>query len=681
MSEQPIACAAVTWNELGQPISSQFDDVYFSKDNGLAETDYVFLQANHLSERFGQLPDHSNFVIGETGFGSGLNFLAAWRLWQQTAPATATLHFVSVEAFPLSFDDLQQALALWPELETLAEQLLAQYPAVLSPGFHRLVFGRVHLTLIFADATDGLTQLRESLHPSHTGAFGQRSIDAWFLDGFAPAKNPQMWQPELFQTLAQLSSPSSTLATFTAAGVVKRGLSDAGFNIKKIPGYGRKREMLVAMGPQTPKQAANYWTKTIPAASHGWMVNPNIKAEPGATVAVIGAGLAGAHTANALAKRGLKVRVFDRHEQPASEASGNPQGIVYAKLSAKSGALSDFNLQALLFALRHYHALAKAHPGIGDFCGVLQLAQSDQQWQQQLALIERLGNQSLVRAVEAPQASELAGCSLSRPGLYFPQAGWLRPRAICQALINHPNIQFQGNTSVSRLQPLDQQWQLYSNNDHCLGTFDQVVIASANNCVDFSQTEHLPVKPVRGQITQTAVHHASQSLRTVVCSDGYIAPADAGRHCLGASFNLNNQDLTLTTSDHQDNLKLIEQIAPELTPPWQANIGELNGRAALRCTTPDYLPLVGPVADVDRIQQDFEPLRRNARYRIDATGTFVQGLYSNLGHGSRGLTYIPIAAELLAAHMLGEPNPLGHDMSTALHPARFIIRDLRRNRR
>lgn len=235
--------ALIDWDEHGNPRSRDFSDVYFSTESGLDETRHVFLVQNDLRRRFTELPAGERLIIGETGFGTGLNFLCAWQLFDECAPDGARLHFVSVEKYPLSQGDLQRALVLWPELSRFADPLLEQYVAI-HEGFQRLVFdnGRVTLTLLIGDALQMLPQLD-----------GQ--IDAWFLDGFAPAKNPEMWTPELFAELARLSTPGTTIGTFTSTGWVRRSLNAAGFKMKRVPGIGHKWEVL--RGALSPGQRAS----------------------------------------------------------------------------------------------------------------------------------------------------------------------------------------------------------------------------------------------------------------------------------------------------------------------------------------------------------------------------------------------------------------------------------------
>ena len=672
-----IETASISWDEHGQPQSDGFGDVYFSRHNGLAETNHVFLQHNDLARRFAQHSGQQPFVIGETGFGCGLNFLAAWQLWNSQAPDGARLHFVSVERFPLNPNDLNKALSLWPELANLAQPLLAAYPVVLHPGIHRLDFGSVALTLILDDAVTGLGQLLASHHPQHCYPFAHFAVDAWFLDGFAPAKNPDMWQPQLFTTLALLSKPGTTLATFTAAGIVKRGLAEAGFSIEKVPGFGKKREMIKGVKSDTqPTPVATHYKAPLAWACSAPTPTPT-------KVAVIGAGLAGCTTAAALAKRGLQVHLYDRHPAPAAEASGNPQGVVYAKLSAQPGNQGDFNCLALLFAQRFYQPIWQStNQPFGAQCGVLQLATGRQASGYQ-ALIKRLGEQRLVQWQDNETASVTANTEVTLPGLFFPQSGWLRPQAICQALSQHNNITSFYNTSITALSRAGEGWQLAVDDGGCQEEYHYqcVVVACANHSVNLTPTAHLPLKPVRGQVTLASATNQSTQLQTVVCSEGYIAPSEGGTHCLGATFDPNDTDLNPRPNDQLRNIDTATAVLPRLHQAWPSPPTQWPSRVALRATTPDYLPIVGPVADVAATEHAFASLRRNARQPVASTGQFLPGLFVNVGHGSRGLTYTPLAAELLAAHILKEPPPLGLTLNHALNPARFIIRELIRNQR
>ena len=681
--------AQVAWDSDGQPLSLAFDDVYFSRVDGLAETRHVFLQHNQLPERFARLKPGEHFIVGETGFGSGLNFLATWQLWAQHAPADAYLDFISVEKYPLKAADLARALALWPELSALAEPLLANYPSAPVTGFHRLKFagGRVRLTLIIDDAARGLEQLLASDHPRWraTGV----TVNAWFLDGFAPAKNPKMWRPELFAALADLSGPGTTAATFSAAGVVKRGLQQAGFAITKVPGFGRKREMLTAVRVDsddlvTPDETAVRGKHSIP-----WDL-PRHRPTTPRQVIVIGGGLAGCHSARALAERGFQVTLLEQHPHLADEASGNPQGVLYAKLSHQSSPLGDFNLAALLYAQRHYQTFWREGAQYGQGCGVLQLAYSPAEQRVQTQLCERLGEyDALFIPVDARRASEIAGVPLSVGGLYFPRAGWLSPRHVCTHLTDHANIRVVTGATVVELNhdagfgekhqtDSDQGWQVVLS-DGAILQAPVVIIANANHASRFEQTCEQPLKAIRGQVSYLPTTPTSKPLRTVLCADGYLAPADHDVHCAGASFNLGATDAHMTEADHQANLHKLQHLGTPLS--WDGvDTGTLDGRVGFRCATPDYLPMVGPVPRREQFLMDYAPLRKDAQTALPIAGDYWPGLYLNVGHGSRGLAYTPLSGELLAAQIAAEPQPVSRKLSRALNPARFLIRDLVRSR-
>ena len=683
--------AQLEWDAEGQPLSREFGDVYFSRANGLQETRHVFLQHNQLADRWSNPDDTNPFVIGETGFGSGLNFLAAWQLWNQVAPRDARLHFVSVEKFPLNKRDLSRALSLWPELEDYSRELLEQYPEVIGTGFHRLKFqdGRINLTLIIDDAATGFTQLLGSTHPLFFEACAK--VDAWFLDGFAPAKNPQMWSDALFDVIGHLSQLGTTAATFSAAGIVKQGLRHAGFKVKKVPGFGRKREMVAACIEE--KNSSIHADDFIQNPHHSrfpapWAVNLNPVSSQRHAI-VIGGGLAGCHTARALAERGWQVNLVERHEQLAEEASGNPQGVLYAKLSPKQEALASFNLTSLQFALNHYRPFWNRvcdERLIAQASGVLQLAHNPAEEKLYRLLQENFSTATeLVRFVDSQQASELAGVKLNYAGLYFPSAGWINPHLLCKMLVQHPNIQVTCNTRAISLQQHDDAWSVCDNAGETILSAPTVVIANARDARAFTQAAHLPIKSIRGQITYLPATDASKQLQTVLCAEGYIGPAYATEqgwfHCAGATFNLKEKSAVVRVEDHLTNINHLRKDIPALADTFSAlDEHTLSGRVAFRCTTPDYLPLVGPVPHAEKFLADFAPLRKNAKANITLPGSYYPGLFISVGHGSRGLAYTPLSAELLAAQIAGEILPVSRELAQALNPGRFLIRDLIRNR-
>ena len=652
--------AQLDWDDQGRPRSRVFDDVYFSDQSGLDETRYVFLEQNRLAERFAALPADGRLVIGETGFGTGLNFLCAWQLFEQHAVAGARLHFVSVEKYPLSPADLHRALALWPELKPLADQLLTHYVAI-HQGFQRITLanGRVTLTLLIGDALEQLPQL-------------DAQIDAWFLDGFAPAKNPDMWTAELFVELARLAAPGSTISTFTSTGWVRRLLNAAGFKMKRTPGIGHKWEILRGEFLGWPAEVAP------PVPDKPWFARPApIAAERRALV--IGARQAGSDTASSLAARGWQVTLLERHDAVAQEASGNPQGVLYLKLSAHGTALSQLIVSGFGYTRRLLETLQRGTDW--DDCGVLQLAFNAKEAERHAQLAEAFP-EDLLQWLDQPEAQARAGVGVSHGGLYYPEAGWVHPPALCQAQVAQPNIELLSHSEALQLRKVDDQWQALDG-ERLLASAPVVVLAGAAEIKRFAQSAELPLKRIRGQITRLAETTQSQALSTVVCAEGYVAPARLGEHTLGASFDFNSDDLTPTTAEHVGNLAMLEEISSDLVARLHISeqpVDNLQGRAAFRCTSPDYLPIVGPLADREAFLEAYAALSKDARQVPDIACPWLDGLYINSGHGSRGLITAPLSGELLAAWLDNEPLPLPRSVAEACHPNRFALRQLIRGK-
>ncbi|MCD8523239.1 MAG: bifunctional tRNA (5-methylaminomethyl-2-thiouridine)(34)-methyltransferase MnmD/FAD-dependent 5-carboxymethylaminomethyl-2-thiouridine(34) oxidoreductase MnmC [Saccharospirillaceae bacterium] len=666
------------WNDAGLPLSCEFDDPYFSVDNGLEESRYVFLQHNGLPQRW--LGWQGNFSIIETGFGTGLNFLITWEHWRQTAKSdTAWLHFTSIEKFPLTLQQLQQALALWPQLSELSAQLFAQYPLPVA-GFHRLVWPeeRLSLTLIFADVREALPQLSGPVH-------------AWYLDGFAPAKNPQMWSDDLFRAMRRLSQRQpaqyhgeqpASVATFTSAGIVRRGLLGAGFNVKRVPGYGRKREMLAGSfnRRQGPEQS--------PCFTHSpWLLQQNGLPDE-AEVVVIGAGLAGATTARALAERGLKVEVMDA-TGIAQQASGNPQGGLYVKLAAGDNAIhTDFYLAAFQYALpymRRYLGAGDADNPYWSQCGVLQLAYDDKEALRQLKFSQtRRLPQELVHPLNQEQASAIAGNRQNTGGLFFPQAGWVSPADLCRILLQHRNIRFTQRQATALettvLTPATSGWRVRCSDGTSLNS-SQLVLACAYAAKTLLPDAYLPLKRIRGQLSYLYAEQAP-ALTTVLCGRSYMAPPRHGQLCLGATYNLRDEETQLRDSDHQTNLDHLPDFGPQWRDLHQQQEMKLvlGGRVGFRCTTPDYLPMVGAVPQSREFIQSFSGLVHNAKRIPARTAPQYPGLWLNIGHGSRGLASAPLCAELLVQQITGAPLPVALDVAEALWPGRFLLRDMVRRK-
>ncbi|RUR34374.1 bifunctional tRNA (5-methylaminomethyl-2-thiouridine)(34)-methyltransferase MnmD/FAD-dependent 5-carboxymethylaminomethyl-2-thiouridine(34) oxidoreductase MnmC [Vreelandella nanhaiensis] len=645
-----LSAPSLTWSDTS-PHSDAFDDVYFSREGGRAETEHVFLNTNRLPERFAAWESTRAFVIGETGFGTGLNMLCAWACFEQHAPAGARLHLLSTEKYPLDQASLERALCAWPSLASYSQVLCAQWPAPVS-GVHRLhLSDRVTLDLHYGDTTERLALLD-----------GQ--VDAWFLDGFAPSKNPQMWQPELFEAMAARSRPGATFATFTCAGIVKRGLKAAGFAWKKVPGCGRKREILAGMIETPPADTRR--------ASTPWFTPP--APLPAQHVAVIGAGIAGGCVAAALAKRGIKVSVIER-DGPGAGASGNRQGALYVKLAAETNHQSRFYLSGLLYSQRWLSQLDSAE--LWQPCGVVQLATSAKEANRQQRFSEQ---HSLPESVVSPltqNLSETAGATIeAEHGLFYPQAGWVRPKALCEHLLSKPNITLeQGN--VTRLDRENGAWQLQLEDGRTIKA-DQVVIANAHYANAFAQTANLPLQQVRGQVSEVALPDHIQGPQRVVCAGGYVSPAIEGVLTFGASFVPNSANTDVTAEDHQRNVDELRQTLPALVAALEEagtplTPQTLKGRAAVRAASPDKTPYAGPVSNAPAWKADYALLSKDASKVPDVPGEHYPGLWISTAHGSRGLSSAPLCAELIASRLCDDPMPLEAPLVDHLHPGRRII--------
>ncbi len=656
--------AELEWTEEGLPYAPRFGDFYFSREDGLAETRHTFLLGNRIGQRFAELQSGQRFTLVETGFGTGLNFLATWQAWQEAAPAGACLDYYSIEAHPLRPTDLARSHLLWPELQPQAESLQAHYP-VLVPGFHCLhLAADVRLLLIFADIETALPQLGASLHPE-LQPFHAQPVDAWYLDGFAPRSNPQMWQESLFPYLRALSHAGTSLATFTSAGAVRRGLTAAGFEVRRVPGFGRKREMLVGELP------ANAAIPTHPTAFRqaeavpGWTL-PDCTSQP-QRVTILGAGIAGATLAARLADAGIEVDLIDACDGALQKASGNPQVAVFARLSPDSGELEDFALSSLVYAQGFYRDPRYASAFHAD--GLIQLPRHAKDRANLQAVGKRFVNSGLVEHLQAEALSRHAGIALSEAGLWFPHSGWIDTRTLATALLKHPGIHCHFGLRVSSIEPGGAGWLLKNERNEIIADTPCLVICTGQATRQLSGFDWLPLRAIRGQISRISSASLT-TLQATLCSHGYLTPALQGLHCVGATYDLDQDQDLLKTADDEHNFA----IARQLGGCEDAQLSD--SRSGVRCATPDYLPICGSAPNPAAWHRDFASLAKDRKRAVHRPGSVQPGLYLNLGFGSRGYCYAPLCAEHLSSLLTGRLSPLPHYLSSALHPGRFIIRQI-----
>ncbi len=658
MSQTSLHHARLDWNEAGTPVSSEFGDVYFSNDNGLAETRYVFLQQNRLPARFLH-HDRDTFVIGETGFGTGLNFLATMAAFLEQAPQTGNgsrLHFISFEKYPLTQSDLRKALAAWPELSSLSQALIEQWPIPVS-GCHRLIFagGRIRLDLWLGDIKDMMPQL-----PHHAEGL----VDAWYLDGFSPAKNPEMWTQALFDGLARLARPAATIATFTCAGFVRRGLIAAGFAMKKVKGHGSKREMLA--GERTDKQPQ----QTIAP----WYARP---AGRDGEVLIIGGGIASAMTALSLVERDRKVTLLCEDDEPANGASGNRQGALYPLLNGEHDALSRFYSLAFGYARHRLLALAERHPVAFALCGVTQLGYDEKSAAKLAKMSQGPFPSELMHPLSTAEVEQVVGLPCGHSGVSYPLGGWLCPADLTRAAIKEAQasglLEVMFNTEVVAIAEQVDGWQVESR-DGRRWQAPNLVVAAGHKLPALIPFAELPLYPVRGQVSHVPTSASLSRLNTVLCYDGYLTPAHNDHHCIGASYGRNQTDLGFRAEEQLQNQARLQACLPEQNWPCEVDVSDNEARVGVRCASRDHLPVVGPVARLASLTDHYAGLhtdQQNAASLPCHPGLYVLGAL-----GSRGLCSAPLCGELLASEICGDPLPLAADLLEALHPARYWVRKL-----
>ena len=630
----PITPATLSLTDDGTPYAPVYDDVYHSRAGALAQARHVFLGGNDLPERWcGK--DH--FVIVETGFGLGLNFLTTWAAWREQPEATRCqrLHFVSVEKHPLLPSDLLRLLApykneLPPEL---VDALIGYWP-MLAEGTHRLEFddGCVILTLILGDAEVAL--------PQTAGR-----ADAIYLDGFAPSKNPGIWSDPVCQALAKLSGAGTTLATWSVNGDVRRRLTASGFDLALRPGFAQKRDMLTGV-----------FRERHP--------HPYPGTKPGHAL-IIGAGLAGTATAERLAARGWRCTIVDAGTL-AGGASGNKAGVIRPLPSIDDNVLSRLTRAGFLSTLQRLQQLqSRNYPVQWDACGVLHLARDAAQAEAMQQAVAKLGMpHNLLAWLDQDVACNKAGLSVPAGGWWFAAGGWVNPSDYCAQLLKASGATLREHTHISELRQTVGGWAAHATDGSLIAEADIVVLANATDAPRLAEpySHALPIRAARGQTTVMQSPPAPAP-NTVVCRNGYWTPAINGLSTCGASFIVDDTDLELRVAEHAENMETIRGMANVADLAWpEPDNPTLHGKVGLRPVVPDRLPQVGQL-----------PARENAvvSSRSRAARARVPGLYVNSGFGARGILFATLCAELLASQIAGEPLPLAKDLVRAIDPMRY----------
>ncbi len=530
----PLVPARLAFRD-GTPYSEAYDDLYHSAAGGPAQALHVFLHGNGLPGRWA---GRERFVILETGFGAGINFLTTWRTWRADRARCARLHFVSVEKHPFSLFDLKEIHSRYDLAEEAAD-LHARWP-VLVPGAHRLEFdgGRVVLTLFFAD----VAVTREL----------RLAADAFYLDGFARAKNPDMWSPAILRNLSRLAAPGASAATWSVAGEVRHALEATGFAVDKRPGFGGKREMLVARSLKGQKAQSSR----------------------SKTATVIGAGLAGAAVCERLCARGWDVALHERHAAPAQEASGNLAGTFHPIVTPDDSLFARLTRAAFLYSNNYWKGFSSVR---WDPCGVLQLARDGKEEASQRKALAGLAlPPEYAQYATQAEASARAGVPLGASGLWFPSGGWIQPRSLVEAQLAAcgPRLTRRFSTEL----------KAFPKNE-------AVVLANSAEAAKLHPVPHLRLRRVRGQLTYVP-EDAFDPPHVVVLRGGMVLPPVDGVCVVGASFDIDDEDHAVRMDSHQGNLTRLQAMLGQ-------SVGSrtLEGRVAFRAVAPDRVPVVGKLGE------------------------------------------------------------------------------------
>lgn len=648
----PLIPAVLAFRDNGTPFAPLYNDIYHSAVGGLEQAHYVFLRGNALPERW---QGRRIFTVVETGFGMGINFLVTWAAWRADPSRCERLHFVSTEKHPFTADDLRKlvdATISDPEIASLAQALANAWP-MLVPGTHRLEFeeGRVVLTLVFADAQHSLPTLR-------------LRADAFYLDGFAPAKNPELWTPAIFKALARLAGEGATFATYSSAGEIKRALTQCGFEYRKVDGFGWKRAMLV--GHFAPRWRVRRYEPPAPLALDD------------RHAVVIGAGLAGCAVIERLAARGWRVTSLERHAGVAQDASGNPAGVFHPMISRDDSVASRVTRAGFLYSLRRWAALERLghRPSRGGL-GLLQIAADDEEARSIGKAIAESGYPTdYVRAVSPEAAQRLAGLPLARGGWFFAHGGWIDPASLCAAQCAAAGrlLERRFGVDVARIERADGQWTVFDSSGHAVARAPVVIVASAHDAARIAGLRYAPTRSIRGQLTVLPAGVVQPPLAMPVIGEGYAVPLADGVTLTGATYELDDPDPSLRAGGHLENLERVAQMLPTFADiVARAEPAALAGRVAFRCVTSDRMPMIGQFADETLAARDAQRLR--GAWPLDLPRT--EGLYGAFAYGSRGLVWAALGAELIASQLEGEPWPLERDLAEDIDPARFLLRALR----
>lgn len=636
----------ISFDESGAPLSALYGDVFRSRSGARAEAREVFVEGCGLRERWRTMQRPGAriaqpFSVLELGFGAGINFLETLAAWREAAPPGLRLHFVSIEAHPLAPDDLARVHEALGVDGADAKRLRACWPLAL-PGLHTIDFddATAVLTVCLGDAARIVPKLR-------------MAADAIFLDGFAPARNPALWDETLMRAVARLARPGAGFSTWTAASQVRDALSEAGFEVERVSGHAGKRHRL--QGRYAPR-----WRGfPAPAAAPQWASDD---------VLVVGAGLAGAAAAAGFARRGWNVQVLETQAQPAAGGSGQPLAADHLHLSVDDNVLARLTRAGLA-------SRAALEPD-GAPAGKLVLDADGEQSAARAAMLRTLRfPAAFARHVDTDEASELAGIALPRGALWLPCAHVEDPHALVQRWLAHDAIALRTDTRVERLERVDEGWSAFDAAGRRLAQASIVVLANAADATRLGAAPSIRLRPMRGQSTWLP-RDCLPGLRRAVSGLAWAAPA-GDRILAGATFEAGDSLQWSTQADLSNVRRLARMLAADAATA-QALAGQWSRAAAsasigIRWASPDRVASIGEMPDEARAFADATRLSRDARLPLPR----APGLYGAFGFGARGVLWACLGAQCLPALADGSPAPIEADLLRAIDPARFLRRRLR----
>ncbi|TQV75220.1 FAD-dependent 5-carboxymethylaminomethyl-2-thiouridine(34) oxidoreductase MnmC [Aliikangiella marina] len=689
-----IKPATIEWRD-GLPFSTEFDDIYFSLEDGLAESEYVFLDGNHLPDDW-HLSTGDSFYIGELGFGTGLNFFITAEKWSKflhelNPGEKKHLHFVSFEKRPLRVDDFKRASEHWPQFKVYSEQLVGQYPSATF-GRHQFNFANINLTLtlFFMPVEQALDDLlMESV--SHANKI---KFDHWYLDGFAPAKNASMWAEDVIKKVRMLSKRGTRLSTFSVAASIKTPLKKYGFSIHKRKGFGRKREMLTAQVNDDTEIDSSLGSGLAKSNAIDFAAAPdnnlrrgfiNLKYDkpwfdlshsPEPTkIAIIGAGIAGCSLAFVLSQQGIAIDLYDENNELAQGASGAAAGIFHPQLTTDFNFTSQIHWQAYLRLNNFLDELdARQRQSIIINKGLQRVLKTNDQRDQLLTLSRSLTLDNWIQ----PFKSTL-------PSVFFPDACALDIPSLCQLFIalspaQRVEIFYRHQVkSISDSKTSQRAIEVYNctSQETSIKTYSHIVYCGGRSRHQLEAFSNKFTHWTRGQTYLFESEKLARSLNHLICEQQYLVPQGNQQFLLGSTFD-DFEDESLRR-DSQTALRqrfgeLGSKLGLPLPPPQEKE--DLAGQVGYRLHTSDRLPLVGGVPDNDKLEESFKALGQR-RIAWQDLGTYNRpGLWLNTGYGSHGLLMSLLCAEHLSALIRNDLSPLPNDLSQKLSPARFALKNL-----